>query len=276
MVAVMDRLGDHELVRKWAKKHNRWGPDNQWSVWFGGGVVDALVETLDVHFYTPPQISRRYQPQPAVLGAVPWMTHEQVIDRLSHYRSCVVMAKPRPGKTLKDEIVAYARNGEPFPKEALYQLDDWGPISGDGGPPLITPGAPFPVESNPLGPVRVVGYRGDMTPILHTKLLLLGVIYWLEDDELTWTERLMFRPDRVWWGSANFTTFSGSHLEMGTLSDDPALLEHALDYLIDLIRLSEPFDSVSYWPTPDLAAGTWDDDAFAELAAEVYGDDEDE
>lgn len=202
------------------------------------------------------------------------MTHEKVIDRLGHFQACVIMTKPRPGARLPSRIIRYATDGEGFPKEALYQLDDWGPKSPDGQAPAIGPWSRLPIESDPLGPVRVVGYRGNMVPLLHTKLLVLGVIYWLEDDEWTWTERLTFRPQRVWWGSANFTKGAESHLEMGTLSDDSALVEHAAEYMIDLIRLSEPFHSESYWPTPDIVAGDWDDDAFSEYAAEVYWDDE--
>jgi hypothetical protein len=255
----MARLGDHELIKHWSQRNNRWGPDQRWSAWFGGGVVDALIETLDLHLNTPSEIGSRYAPKPAVLGAVPWMTHADVIDRLTYFEACVVIAKLESHHRRK--IVEYANSGRPFPKQALGALDDWGSKTADGKPPLITPGAPYPAPSEPLGPVRVLGYRGDKQPILHTKLLVLGVTFWLENDEFP-EERLWFRPQRVWWGSANLTTFSQSHLEMGTLSDDPDLVKHAFDYVVDLIRLSEPFDSVTFWPTPDLTEGTWDDEAF--------------
>lgn len=273
----MARLGDHDLVRKWSQKHNRWGPDNQWSAWFGGGVVDALVEVLDLHLHSPLDVPSRYAPRPAVLGAVPWMTHEKVIDRLTHCQTCVIMTKPRPGAQLPPQIIRYAADGEGFPKHALHELDDWGPKLPGGHAPTIGPWTPYPLESEPLGPVRVVGYRGGgKAPLLHTKLLVLGVIYWLEDDEWL-TERLTFRPQRVWWGSANFTRGAENHLEMGTLSDDPSLAEHAADYLVDLIRLSEPFHSESYWPTPELAAAGWDDAAFQEYTDSIdWGDYADE
>jgi transposase len=31
------------------RAHPGWGPEGAWSAWFGGGVVDALVEVLDLH-----------------------------------------------------------------------------------------------------------------------------------------------------------------------------------------------------------------------------------
>lgn len=260
-------------MRKWSRRHNRWGPDERWSAWFGGGVVDALVETLDLHLQSPTDISGRYDPRPAVLGAVPWMTHPDVIDRLSHFEACIVTSKLE-GRYRK-KIADYAENASGFRKEALVELDDWGPRGADGLTEVIGPWTRLPLLSDPLGPVRVLGYRGDKTPILHAKLLLLGVVYWLEDHEFL-TERLVFRPQRLWWGSANFTTFSQSHLEIGTLTDDPGLIEHAYRYLLDIIRLSEPFHSQTLWPTPDLAEAEWDDAAFEEYVAEHVPEAEEE
>lgn len=72
----------------------------------------------------------------------------------------------------------------------------------------------------------------------------------------------------MWWGSANWTPGSGSHLEMGVACDDDALVSHALDYLMDLVRLSEPLGSEEDEPTPGIVEVEFDHEAFRDYVAE--------
>jgi hypothetical protein len=171
-------------------------------------------------------------------------------------------------RRLQDEGWGVWQNGVPG-------LDEMGPADPHGNPPIIGPYGSredMPGE-NPIGPVRVAGFRGrDGQPLLHAKVLLLGV----EHSEQLYPEgfgieafRTRFQPKRLWLGSANWTEASRRHLEFGAWTDDPQLCERALGFLGAVLHFSEPMDSTSAAPAPELLRAEWDDAAFAEALMEA-------
>ncbi|GAA5154395.1 hypothetical protein GCM10023321_26140 [Pseudonocardia eucalypti] len=116
-----------------------------------------------------------------------------------------------------------------------------------------------------VGPVRMVGWSGsqERKPLLHAKLLVLGQI----TEEGPGAEPMrFFRPQSVWWGSANWTEQAKSHLEMGVWCDDEELAWQATRFLDDLICFSEPLRrSPLRAPSPELVAI-----AYPDLSNEEY------
>ena len=108
-------------------------------------------------------------------------------------------------------------------------------------------------------------------PILHAKLLLLGVLTWQEDEEYGSGEFLKFKPERLWVGSANGTRSSRSSLEFGCWLEDRKLLESTRRFLAEVIRHSESFDPDSDDMAPELVDPDFDDVAMAEAAAPWNG-----
>ena len=104
--------------------------------------------------------------------------------------------------------------------------------------------------------------------------MLLGGRTWIWEDDFG-QEQSHFTPLRTWMGSANWTAFAPSHLEFGLWSDDEALLKRNLQFLLDLVRFSQPLDSLTAGPEPQLVDADWDDDAFSSYYAEYgpWGDD---
>jgi hypothetical protein len=96
-------------------------------------------------------------------------------------------------------------------------------------------------------------------PILHAKLLLLGVLTWQEDEEYGSGEFLRFKPERLWVGSANGTRSSRSSLEFGCWLEEWKLLESARRFLAEVLRHSEPFDPDSDDMAPELVDPDFDD-----------------
>ena len=74
----------------------------------------------------------------------------------------------------------------------------------------------------------------------------------------------------MWWGSANWTQLSPSHLEVGFACDDPALVRDAADFVADVIAFSEPVDTTCVGPEPNLVPAEFDDAAMAEAAYEQH------
>lgn len=252
--------------------------------------MDGLIELLDLHLHLPDRIHdplpegspiKRgpeelvHDPRPSVIGAVPWLSHPGVIDRLRRLQSLVVVDK---GQRRTSELWTLQKRGQPYPFHGLptsARHPSWEEYARTdrGRPVVVDPGTPWPPGPGTIGPVRVAGHRGDGTPLVHTKLLVFGTTAWFKNHaypEGGPPEFQIFRPRLMWWGSANWTSSSSSHLEMGVACDDPALVTQALDYLMDLVKLSEPLGSEEDEPTPGLAAVDFDDEAFRDYIAE-YG-----
>jgi hypothetical protein len=100
-------------------------------------------------------------------------------------------------------------------------------------------------------------------PLLHAKLAVCCAAYTWEGDLGGWQDHLL--PMSVWMGSANWTKQSDLHLEFGAWTTDPTLAKAALEFMTDVIRVSEPMPSKAERPSPELVEGQWDAAAFAEL-----------
>jgi len=155
-------------------------------------------------------------------------------------------------------------NGFPNVLPSLREVDE----PADGVSTVL--GRHTPMPNYLLGPIRVAGWGGRRRdrPLLHGKLMVLGVLTWEEDD--FGQEDRHFFPTSVWWGSANWTGAAAQHLEVGSWVEDQALARHATDFLSDVLMFSEPGESIEDAPTPSLMPIEYDDEASAEYAAE-YG-----
>ncbi|MBA2556202.1 MAG: hypothetical protein H0V12_02470 [Chloroflexi bacterium] len=244
-------------------REQRWGPDDQWGMWLGSGVIHGLLDLLDQFLAAPSELGRRYDPVPAALGCVPWITHGGIIDRLIGMPTCIVISKPsKSGKAL----TRLAEEGAGFPSIAIPDFEGYAPRGTDGQPTVVGPDHPWPPGDSHVGPVRVTGFMGKNVPLLHAKLLVLGDLSWQEDDFSM--EMEAFRPRVVWWGSANWTQFAEQHIEMATWSSDAGILQRATRFLSDVVKISEPLGSTSERPQPEYAPVEYDDDEFYEYLQE--------
>ncbi|WP_164701519.1 hypothetical protein [Modestobacter sp. KNN46-3] len=96
--------------------------------------------------------------------------------------------------------------------------------------------------------------------------MLLAARTWVWEDDWGY-EQWHFTPLRTWLGSANWTAAAQSHLEFGLWTDDPELMDANRRFLLDVI--SQPLDSVTDGPEPELRDSDWDNQAFAEYVAEM-------
>lgn len=235
----------------------------------GGVVLDDLIAGIQRHRetatagYWPDQ-----EPRPVAIGCVPWLTDQSIASALAGLGGCcIVVDKQQPDYA----AVRYlAEHGSSLSSVYLSAFADRGLPDQDGSPPVIGPSSGMmpPVD---LGPVRVVGWRkaddGRPRPMLHAKLLVLGVATFQEDDEFG-QEIFSFDPKTVWLGSANWTMAGRSHIEFGLWSTDPQLVERTFKYLESLLTFSEPRGSSTAGPEPQLVSAVWDNEAFYEYLAE--------
>lgn len=243
-------LGDYEAFRWFSGKPQPWGPEGAgWRVWFAGNVVDGLCEVLDEHLAVERMEGVRV---PAAIGSVPWLSSDDIVDRLLQMWCCIVVDKNEL-KWVPDRLINGRRR---MPNTVLhmgrYRPDDFPPDEED----LVELGLEHEYVYN-LGPVRVYGWTRKpkmIKPLLHTKLLVLGELQrWLIDpDGGPSFEETHFVPQHVWCGSANWTNASKMHLEMGLVCNDEQFLYHATDYIRTVIKQSEPTSSGCAGPKPSL------------------------
>lgn len=261
----MKPLGEYGPFRRWSGKPRAWGPDGAgWQAWFGGKVIDALCEVLDEHLAA----RRGRDMRPAAIGCVPWLTSEAVVDRLLKLDSCCVVIDKGASAYALGEL--NAQSG--FPNGAISRLAEMMPADANGAAPLtIGPGTPREATWHEIEAVRVAGWRREgHKPLVHAKLLVLGEIGWVTyDTPYGEYEDYRFEPQRVWWGSANWTEASSSHLEVGFVSDDPKLVDEAEGFVADMIAFSEPMTTQCPGPEPNLVEVGYDNEAMAQWAAEV-------
>jgi hypothetical protein len=87
---------------------------------------------------------------------------------------------------------------------------------------------------------------------------------------------IFFKPRRLWVSSANFTRGSRDSLEFGYWTEDDALVHGAERFLTSALRYSERLDPDSDFFKPDLAPVLFDDEAFADVVADMNSDDDDQ
>lgn len=239
-------------------------------VTFGGGVIDDLIAGLVAH--------KESVRRPVVLGCVPWLTSIAVADALCDQEAiCIVVDKSGTSGSGRMYRAIQRIDDNAYPIDQTY-LPGFDLVSSrvNGQPRIIDP-SDLPLgEEVGFGPVRVAGWYGKQNlPLLHAKLAVCCDAYFGEDE---WgREGGGLRPISCWVGSANWTIKASEHLEIGAWVEDHSLAETALDFLLSLIRISEPLGSQEIRPTPEHAESKLDDDAFADYAAQFgnWEDDDD-
>jgi hypothetical protein len=165
----------------------------------------------------------------------------ELLDRIAGFhRACVAFTKQlRMNEAKRARFRDVLDRSPGFPARALPELEWLLPYDDEGQVPVVGPSSPAPAVRLPA--LRAVGYRrvgSRLAPILHAKLLLLGELTWLEDEEYGTGEFLRFKPERLWVGSANGTHSSRSSLEFGCWLEDWKLLENARQFLAEVLRHS--------------------------------------
>jgi hypothetical protein len=251
-----------------------WGPEEVHSVTFGGQVVDDFARGLVRH--------AEATERPVVLGCVPWFGSNAVADAL-HQQAAVCVVIDKRGthhwvkvvdeqgtfqgweKVLNKAVLRVHFGAQPVQQSYLTGFELVLPRA-DGQAQLVGPGGPLDDE-NEFGPIRVVGwsgYKGD--PLLHAKL---AVCCEMDTVEMFGREERRLSPIRAWVGSANWTEKASEHVEVGVWIGDQNFAHRALQFLLNVIRASEPLsDFPPRMPTPEFAEAEIDDAAMAEYLVE--------
>ena len=242
---------------------------------FGRNVLDALVVPLREATHRP-RTERNWGP--GVLGCAMWMDDPELIDVLAKMaNACVVITKQQQkkyGDAKFRRLESLARSSG-LAHAAYPELDELAP-SVDGRARVVGPyGSASDAD---IGAVRELGFRRvgqRLVPIVHAKILLLGSMGWTDEHPSGHVvDQLFFVPERLWIGSANFTSSSRHSLEMGVWTTDPVLLRTARRWLLGLVAQSEPLRSPSDDLHPELLPVEYDNEAFAEYLREHRHDPE--
>jgi hypothetical protein len=68
-------FGDYQNFSWWSDHPRDWRPNDRWPVWFGGRVLDGLVEGIDDHI-------AEVEGRAVALGCVPWFDSSAVASHL--------------------------------------------------------------------------------------------------------------------------------------------------------------------------------------------------
>lgn len=250
------------------------------SAFFGRDVLRGLIAGIDdfIHLRQPRWKQFRAV-GPILLGSAMWINDRELIDKLGELTgaSIVVTKQPRDARQLKS-LRAVNDRTPGLPVETFASLGGLA-MKVNGEPVTIGPYDRLGEDVVPT--IRTIGYRRKselpLPPIMHAKLALLGHIVWHDEDALGYvSDVIWFKPRRLWVSSANFTRSSRSNLEWGYWTEDDALVQGVERFLTSALRYSEGLDPDSDVFEPDLAPVVFDDDAFAEVVADMDWDDEDE
>jgi hypothetical protein len=254
------------------------GPENRLRGYFGRDVLNGLIAGIDDFRAEAAQKPPFRTLGPAMLGAFLWLDDPELIQRIADFpHTCVTITKQPRGKYQQARLAKLQpilERSRGFPADALPELRYLMPRE-DEHTPVVGPYTPAPHLRLPA--LRTIGYRriGDrLVPILHTKMVLLGHVWWHDEDEFGVADVIGFRPQRLWLGSANGTASSRSNLEFGIWLDDPALLRSATQFLAEVMRHSEELDPDAHDMEPELVEPDYDDVAFAEATALLDEQDE--
>jgi hypothetical protein len=250
------------------------GPEAGNKAYFGQNVLRGLIEGIDdfIQFLQP----RWRQPRavgPAMLASAMWIDDTELIDKLEQLSGASVVVTKQNGKPQKLQPLHDLNDRSPgLPVRAFADLIGLGPTF--GGKPTVV-GPDDRLDKLVVPTVRTLGYRrrGDLVPIMHAKLALLGHLRWHDEDVFGNPDDIIwFTPQRLWISSANFTSRSRHSLEFGFWTEASALIEHAEKFLVKAMRYSEALDPESDWFEPDLAPVEYDDEAFRDILAEMRWD----
>ncbi|MFD8970669.1 hypothetical protein ACFV0C_37745 [Streptomyces sp. NPDC059568] len=249
---------------------------------FGANVLASLVEGINTFQHEWEQQKRRSRSLgPGMLGAFLWVDDTELLRCIAEFPSaCVVVSKqPRGPRSLEKlrKVADAVKGAAGFPARALPGLEGLR-LHEDGAAPVVGPG--FASTDIQLPALRSLGYRkvGDhLVPILHTKMLLLGELWWHDEDGSGGVADVIgFRPSRLWLGSANGTESSRGSLEFGLWTQDPGLMKAAQKFLVEVVAQSEELDPDSNTLTPDLVEPDYDDEEMWEALTALTDDAPDE
>jgi hypothetical protein len=244
-----------------------------------GGLIKGIVDYRRGH----DQAERFRSLGPALLGAFMWLDDDELIQAIADFPAACVVVSKQPASTSRrrcnqqatfNKLRQVRTSGNGFPTQACPELTDLAPRT-DGNPLVVGPSTQLPEIILPafrsIGPCRTGNH---LVPILHTKMVLLGHLWWDDEGALGHVEDVIgFTAERLWWGSANGTRSSRSNLEFGVWLTDQDFLATACRFLTEVIRHSEDIDPTNDLFEPELAPFEFDDDAMAEAAAELWADD---
>ncbi len=243
--------------------------DSSCKGFFGQDVLGGLIAGID-EFHASK--TGRHQSRvlgSGLLGAFMWLDDPELIKRVADFPyASVAITKQKADRwtpALRERLGPLLTTDGGFPAEALPKMRGLAEREKDGTIPVVGPSGTKPVARIPA--LRAVGYRRTgkrMVPLLHTKVVLLGEVWWHDEDDFGPADVTGFRPEQVWVGSANGTWSSRRSLEFGMWSRDPALLRAAEDFITGVLANSENFDPAADTPRPDLVDPSYDDAAFAD------------
>ncbi|MEU9662864.1 hypothetical protein [Streptomyces chartreusis] len=243
---------------------------------FGRNVLKGLVDGMDGFLEEKRRTPGFRSMGPVALGGFLWLDDPELAACLARFAHiCVVVSKQGRSKRDLDKLgklQPFADGDNGMLARVFAELTDldW---REEGRAKVLGPGVPMPEVVIP--PLRTIGFRRqpkkDMVPFLHTKMMLLGELWWHDEDALGGVADVIgFRPERLWVGSANATARSRHNLEFGMWLDDSQVLQAAQTFLVQLMAHSEALDPDSDLFQPELLPVDFDDEAFAEYVAE-YG-----
>ncbi len=250
---------------------------------FGLDILSGLVEGISDFSDTRQE---RWRPGvrslgPAMIASAMWIDDIALIDSIGRLTAAMVIVS-KQGRRPKDlrrlePLVDLNRRSPGMPIRAFSALSGLAPTV-EGQPASIGP-TDRP-EDTVVPTIRTLGWRkaqGDLVPIIHAKLALLGHLWWHDEDAFGFVDDVIgFRARRLWISSANFTSSSRRSLEFGFWTEEPSLLDGAERFLVKLMGSSEGVDPASDVFQPDLAPYDFDDEAMADYAAEFGWAGEDE
>lgn len=249
------------------------------TVTLAGGVVEDLIQGIRDYsqgFATRFRSRGKVWHMPVVVGCVPWLTHPEVVAALADAGRSGHLLAVIDKKSSKDAVDALIEDGElGFGQWVAPELQYMATADEHGNRPVIGPFTPDPSKDAVLQPVRVVGWRktaSGTTPLLHSKVLLLGAVQVAEGMGEHGQDVQSLAFERCWIGSANWTRGATHHLEVGMWSTDEALASALWSYLMSLVSFSEDYNSETVGPEPDLLDADWDDEAFREWHDEMQHD----
>ncbi|MEU5848949.1 hypothetical protein [Saccharopolyspora shandongensis] len=247
--------------------------------YFGLDVLRGLVEGMNNYRRDHESSDRGRSLGPAMLGGFLWLDDDELIEAIAGFpAACVVVSKQQASTGRRerkqrtfDKLRRVCDSGNGFPAQACPELSDLAQRD-DGRPLVVGPYTHLPDITVPT--FRSIGPRKTgqhLVPILHTKMVLLGNLWWHDEGSAGYPEDVIgFTPEKLWLASANGTRSSRSNLEFGVWLTDKTLLEMARGFLTEVICHSEDIDPANDLFEPELAPYEFDDDTMAE-AAELWG-----
>jgi hypothetical protein len=191
------------------------GPEAGNRAYFGQNVLRGLIEGIDDLIQARQPRWRQFRAVgPAMLASAMWIDDTELIDELEQLSGASVVVTKQSGKSQKLQPLRDLNDRSPgLPARAFADLIGLGPTF--GGKPTVV--GPHDSLDELVGPtVRTLGYRrrGDLVPIVHAKLALLGHLRWHDEDAFGYPDDIIwFTPQRLWISSANFTCRSRQSLE---------------------------------------------------------------